>query len=77
MPRAGPYAKLTREQRDEIMIDLADEWSHDWEGGIGRETDGAMLWRVNAVDVMLFVNEVLRLRGDLATVLAMMSQQQK
>jgi hypothetical protein len=62
MSRAGPYAKSTRAEREDILATLMEEWTKNWEDGFGKRADGSMVWQVNAVDVMLLVNEIERLR---------------
>ena len=66
MPTAGPYAKLSQEQRDEVITTLCEDWSRDWEDRFRRRDDGSMVWQVNAVDVMMLVNEIYRLRAAAA-----------
>jgi hypothetical protein len=62
MQRAGPYAKFSREQRDALVAQLCEDWSRDWHDRLGLRPDGSMVWQVNAVDVMLLVAEIERLK---------------
>ena len=60
-----PYGSLGSQERDEIVATLCDDWTKDWGDGFGARPDGSMVWQVNAVDLMLLVSEIARLRERL------------
>jgi hypothetical protein len=59
-----PYGKLTDVERAEMIDELLTGWSEDWADELGKRPDGAIIWQVNAADVMLLVNEIKRQRLD-------------
>lgn len=57
-----PYSTLTPDERQEILTVLLEDWTRDWDDRLGIAKDGSMVWQVNAVDLMLLVDEIYRLR---------------
>ena len=64
MPDHRPYHKASDKDRSKALDDLLEQWSQDWRDNFGKRSDGSMTWQCNAVDVMLLVDEIQRLRGN-------------
>lgn len=58
----APYAGRAIAEREDILRTLMADWEQDWSDHLGRESDGSMIWYVNACDLILLVDEIHRLR---------------
>ncbi len=57
-----PYAGRAADEREDILQALMADFEQDWRDHLCRQSDGSMVWDVNACDVLLLVDEIHRLR---------------